>query len=866
MRLLRLVVMAGAVLFSACPAPPCGPGSCFGCCTATGECVGSGPTQCGENGVACDACLGAEVCAAGVCTVLNRGGGSATGGGSSVGGGQAGSSGGGSAGGVTGGGASGGGFAGGAAVGGGRAGGSAVGGGSPVGGGSGGGPTCMAPRQNCSGFCADTSNDTSNCGVCGRRCGFGETCSTGQCRPMVCTPGSFCSFPDAGFGSCCDGVCRATSTDPLACGGCGLSCPTPLCASRSCVTRCGADAGVCGAGTECISQNNQRACAITTCTAATENSTCSLGGERAGRCCNSACVDLDRSPNCGACGTTCSGSMQCLNRFCQTPANCTSAMVNTPCSAPDGGTGACCDGQCKPNVTLDQDNCGGCGRACGAGTSCAGGGACISDAGTYPDCAQSCSPGSACVQQRCVRTDCTGANVGQACGPFQVGACCGGAGCADLRTSTQHCGSCGRACRAGEFCNSGSCQATPTCSLTNDGTACPVAPGQAGLCCGGACVDALSSGTNCGQCNAQCGAGATCRNGQCSLPDAGYSYCSGTGGNQCPAGTACQSNKCTPLVCPPGSSGGACAFGVTNSGTTGQCCLGRCVELTQDPANCGACGRPCTNGLCTSGTFGSQAICLPASPSTTCFQTCQAGRFCLNGLCESAGCGSGPPGAACLAGNAVGACCGFIGQQCVDLRTDSSNCGACGSRCSGVCIGGVCQTGGATCQRGDVGRYCNPDAGTSSLCCAGAGCVDTQTNNANCGGCGNACGAGLSCSSGRCVAAVCTPGLPNNTACSSSDGGLGSCCGTSCTQQASDPLNCGQCGRLCAVGEVCSSGACAIATCNAGTGGALCHTGDAGVGSCCSSGCVATRSDPMNCGACNRQCPGDAGCVSGMCR
>jgi hypothetical protein len=170
MRLLRLVVMAGAVLLTACPAPPCGPGSCFGCCTATGECVGSGPTQCGENGAACDACLGTEVCAAGVCTILNRGGGSATGGGSSVGGGQAGSSGGGSAGGATGGGASGGGSAGG--VGGGRAGGSAVGGGSPVGGGSGdGGQPWRLARNNGT---ADTSNDTSNCGVCGRRCGFGE--------------------------------------------------------------------------------------------------------------------------------------------------------------------------------------------------------------------------------------------------------------------------------------------------------------------------------------------------------------------------------------------------------------------------------------------------------------------------------------------------------------------------------------------------------------------------------------------------------------------------------------------------------------------------------------------------------------------
>lgn len=853
--------MAGAVLFSACPAPPCGPGSCFGCCTASGECVGSGPTQCGEKGAACVACQGQDVCAVGVCTAPNRGGGSATGGGSSAGGGQAGSSGGGAAGGATGGGASGG-------LGGGNAGGSGVGGGSPVGGGTaGGGPVCMAPRIVCSGVCRDPSTDINNCGTCGRFCAFGESCQAGQCRPRVCTPGSFCSFPDAGFGSCCDGVCRSTQTDPLACGGCGLSCPTPLCASRSCVTRCGADAGVCGAGTECVNQTNQRACASTTCSAATEGSTCSLGGERAGRCCNSACVDLERSPNCGNCGITCSGAMQCLNRACQTPANCTAAMVNTACVPSDGGSGTCCDGQCLGDALSDVSNCGSCGRACGAGAVCSRG-SCLSDAGTFLDCQQTCAPGSTCVQQRCLRSDCTGANPGQVCGPFLQGACCGGASCADLRASNQNCGVCGRACRAGEFCNGGSCQPTPTCSLTNDGTICPVAAGQLGLCCGGACVDSTSSGTNCGQCNARCGAGAVCLNGQCALPDAGFSRCFGIGSDQCPPGTACHASKCMPLTCPAGSSGGVCAFGVNNNGA-GLCCLGRCVDPTQDPANCGACGRPCTNGLCTPALFGNIATCLPPTPSTDCRQTCQMGRFCLNGLCEQASCGSGPSGGPCLTavGSAVGACCGFFTQQCTDIRTDANNCGACGARCTGgVCINGVCQTGGSTCQRGDVGRYCNPDAGTSSVCCAGAGCVDTLTNNTNCGSCGGVCNAGLSCLGGRCVAAVCTPGLPINTSCSATDGGPGSCCGTTCAQQASDPLNCGQCGRLCAVGEVCSSGACALAMCSAGTGGSLCHTSDAGVGSCCSSGCVATRSDPMNCGACNRQCPADAGCVSGMCR
>lgn len=859
MRLLTLVVVTCAVWLTACPAP-CGPGTCFGCCSATGECLPSQPTQCGENGAACAVCQGAEVCASGVCTVLNRGGGAASAGGTASAGGQ----GGGSAGGVV----TAGGMGGGAVVtGGGRAGGTAVGGGA-----AGGSTMCTLstglPGTRCSGLCTDVQRDSSNCGACGRRCGFNETCESGACQPTACRPGMFCSLADGGFGSCCDGTCKSTSSDPSACGGCGLSCPTALCSTGGCVTRCGADAGVCGNGTACVSRSGQRACAITTCTAATENATCSLGGERAGRCCGGACVDLDQSPNCGGCGNVCTGSMQCLGGSCQTSANCANAMVSSTCSV-DGGTGSCCDGQCTADVRSSDSNCGGCGRACPSGATCVNGN-CTTDAGVTSDCSQTCAPGAACVGSRCVRTDCTGANLGQACGPFVSGSCCGGAACADLQTSTQHCGACGRPCRAGEFCSQGACRAIPTCNLGNDGTTCPFAAGVTGLCCSGACIDSRASASHCGACNASCATGATCSNAQCVQPDGGQATCYAGGTSVCPSGTACQNSKCVSLACPAGSSGGQCAFGQVSNGAVGKCCSGRCVDLTQDQANCGDCARPCTNGLCQANAFGGGGFCLPSAPSTNCFQTCQQGTFCLNGMCQQTGCGNGPPGSACLAGgitgSSVGLCCGFLSQQCVDVRSDVNNCGACGTRCpSGVCIAGVCQSGGATCQRGDVGRFCNPDAGTSSLCCQGSGCIDTQTDNANCGACASPCGSGLTCVGGRCIAPTCTASTSMRP-CASGDGGTGTCCGTTCASMATDPLNCGQCNRLCALGEVCSAGSCALAMCSASTLGALCHTTDAGVGSCCGSGCVATRSDPLNCGACNRQCPADAGCVSGMCR
>ncbi len=51
------------------PTAACGPGTCYGCCDAAGECVG-GITQdsCGGNGVACVACAAGQVCVTGACS------------------------------------------------------------------------------------------------------------------------------------------------------------------------------------------------------------------------------------------------------------------------------------------------------------------------------------------------------------------------------------------------------------------------------------------------------------------------------------------------------------------------------------------------------------------------------------------------------------------------------------------------------------------------------------------------------------------------------------------------------------------------------------------------------------------------------
>src|SRR5207248_2440580 len=82
--------------------------------------------------------------------------------------------------------------------------------------------------------------------------------------------------------------------------------------------------------------------------------------------------------------------------------------------------------------------------------------------------------------------------------------------------------------------------------------------------------------------------------------------------------------------------------------------------------------------------------------------------------------------------------CTECAGKCVDLKTDSANCGACNTACSG---GQVCNIGS-----------CSVTCRTGTTNCSG-GCVDEQTDPAHCGDCTHACAAGQKCSSGACVGA-----------------------------------------------------------------------------------------------------------------
>jgi hypothetical protein len=769
----------------------------------------------------------------------------------------------------------------------------------------------------CLGTCTDPTSDPLNCGQCYNQCQGSQTCSQGSCTfancdnapngalcagnqgsedpAQQCIDGvcvaltcagaqgiTVCGFPgDGGIGTCCQGQCSAFD-DATNCGGCGIECPTgATCLEGTCSSTC-ADAG-CPASTVCTqSFDNGLACISPSCSGQPDEQSCSAAGAVGGVCCNGGCTDTESdSQNCGQCYNFCQQGQLCVYGSCTAVvSSCAASQIGTLCQQNDGGLGACC-GSCRQlDFETDSNNCGSCGVICSVGATCTGGQCALADGG-YGQCdynGNSCPAGDSCVSSSCVTQTCNASDPMEPCSsPGSAGGtaqCCGSA-CVDTNEDPANCGVCGNACSTGMFCLSGQCAAIPTCGPANSGTLCPLASGKTGTCCSSQCVDTESDSANCEGCGIACPVGEFCNVGSyppCSLVDGGAAPSCYGGGAACPAGTVCSEQECLAPTCPVGASGGHCAFGVS---VTGTCCNGVCADTTQDPDNCGTCGTTCASGVCYS-SLGMPAQCLPGEDAGSCTGPdnpfgCAPGTTCLAGNCvTSSGC-NGPFGN-CQAGDGnIGACCQeFIASICSDLTSDAQNCGGCGVQCpSGqTCADGLCSGDVSPCGSGRRGAFCDLDAGTSLLCCAGGGCADVETDSANCGYCGYSCQPGLSCLQGQCLATSCTTTTAGE-ACVQGDGGLGGCCGTSCLDLGIDPDNCGGCGVKCASVESCVQGACVVPQCTPAHQGAPCDL-DAGggyliVGSCCASACVNTQSDPDNCGLCGSSC-GDAGCNNGSCQ
>jgi len=222
-----------------------------------------------------------------------------------------------------------------------------------------------------------------------------------------------------------------------------------------------------------------------------------------------------------------------------------------------------CEGACIDTRT-DDDHCGACGVACGAGQTCEDG-ECRCDHGT--DCDDSC-----------VETDADPTNCGacgQECAADEVcslGECalecaedltdCSGA-CEDTLSSPLNCGGCGVECAPGQLCFDGECACADGFSE-----------------CGGECVDLLADADHCGACDTPCASGASCRSGDCACPD-GQTACDG----DCVPVDDCETSSSTGMGGEGGSASSATSTsqggggGATTTSSTGS---GDCVFSIED--------------------------------------------------------------------------------------------------------------------------------------------------------------------------------------------------------------------------------------------------------------------------------------------
>ncbi len=694
-------------------------------------------------------------------------------------------------------------------------------------------PTVCSSDGDCAGLPATT--------VCDMRSGYCVECIPGQEDTLNhCPEGTYCQANNrCGVGCASDVDCR------------NLTCDTT---THSC-TGCGSDAD-CAPGTLCQGARCVAACAT--------SDTCPAGYP----CCEGLCKNLNSdSTGCGACGTTCDATGQCINGVCGPG----------PCEAGRGECNANPEDGCETDLTSNPINCGRCRAVCASGM-CSGG--------------------------MCTSTECPDGYAD--CNQREEDLC-------EASLSTiEHCQTCGKQCNEDN--------GVASCTSSGCAIACDDGFGDCDDDADTGCeVDLMDDADNCGECGNVCEndhGNSRCVDGEC-VPScsSGYDDCDGDPQNGCETDLGSSLDDCGACgdECAPPNATGACVDGVCEAtcedgfaDCNGQVDDGCEADLSA-PETCGDCNHVCSAN-------GGVPVC---NDDKTCGITCNQGSAdCINGVLD--GCETntnvsivhcGMCGRMCPSAVGVPACndgvCGVStctdpNRECdgndatvceTNVTNDPDHCGGCGMACfypngTGICVNrgcvlDSCDTGFADCNAAlgcetplgtldncrTCGETCRNDHGTTS--CETTGCVpdcqigwgdcDGNKNNGcetqldtlvNCGACGRTCSTAHgtpSCATGSCQVTRCDAGWDN---CDNSPT-------NGCERSLNTLTDCGGCNVACNLphaSESCGTGTCTLTTCDSGwrdcsTSQAGCETQLGTLTDCLSCGDACTNTHGMT--SCN---------------
>lgn len=161
-------------------------------------------------------------------------------------------------------------------------------------------------------------------------------------------------------------------------------------------------------------------------------------------------------------------------------------------------------------------------------------------------------------------------------------------------------------------------------------------------------------------------------------------------------------------------------------------CNGTCINPLYDDANCGVCENTCANGTrCNGGTCGcrkDQLLCNGSCVDTSwdlnncgaCGLVCKTGQFCTYGYCVETCDTAAPDMEVC-------------GSECTDTWWDPDNCGNCDRKCSGNHI--VTRECYGDCDGQCVNGYADCNGRTDLDGCE----INIKDNPNHCGACGVKC-------------------------------------------------------------------------------------------------------------------------------